>query len=69
MKGLKTLRSVEPFTNDPKVKKMKICVYCGNLATQIAYFDVGGATVIEKYCDTCIKTIGKPSDADRLNEK
>jgi hypothetical protein len=69
MKGLKILRSVEPFTNDPKDKKMKICVYCANIATQIACFDVGGATVIEKYCNTCIKTIGKPSDNDGLKEK
>ena len=69
MKGLKTLRSVEPFTNKPKNKKMKICASCGKIATQIACFDVDWVTVLERYCDTCIKTVEQFSDADRLNEK
>ena len=69
MKGLKTLRSVEPFTNKPKNKKMKICVSCGNNATQIACFDADLVTVLERYCDTCIKTVEESSDAGRLNEK
>lgn len=69
MKGLKTLRSVEPFTNKPKNKKRKICVSCGNIATQIASFDVDWVTVLERYCNTCIKTIEEPSSVDRLNEK
>jgi hypothetical protein len=34
--------------------KEKFCVTCGNKATQEALFTVGdGATLIEKYCDTC----------------
>jgi hypothetical protein len=64
MKKQRTLRSVEPFTNEPKDKKMKFCVNCGNIAAHIAYFKVEGATIIERYCDTCIKIIEQPRDAE-----
>jgi hypothetical protein len=30
-------------------------VICGNTATQEALFTVEGATIIEKYCDSCTK--------------
>jgi hypothetical protein len=33
--------------------KAKYCVSCGNTATQEATFTVEGATMIEKYCDSC----------------
>ena len=33
----------------------KPCVICGNTATQEAIFAVEGATIIEKYCDSCSK--------------
>ncbi|HZB17088.1 MAG TPA: hypothetical protein VE445_07970 [Nitrososphaeraceae archaeon] len=33
--------------------KSKFCVNCGNMATQEALFNVDGAMLIEKYCDTC----------------
>ncbi len=69
MKEQRTLRSVEPFTNEPGDKKIKFCVNCGNIAAHTAYFKVEGATIIERYCDTCIKTIEKPSNVGRLNEK
>jgi hypothetical protein len=69
MKEPRTLRSVEAFTNEPKDKKMKFCVNCGNIAAHTAYFHVEGATIIERYCNTCIKTIGEPSKVGRLNEK
>ena len=36
--------------------KAKFCVSCGNMATQEALFNVDGATLIEKYCDTCAET-------------
>jgi hypothetical protein len=62
MKEPRTLRSVEPFINEPKDKKMKFCVNCGNIAAHTACFKVEGATIIERYCDTCVKTIGEPSD-------
>jgi hypothetical protein len=35
--------------------KIKYCVSCGNTATQEAIFAVEGATMIEKYCDSCAK--------------
>ena len=34
-----------------------ICVMCENFATYLATYDVGGATRIERYCETCIKTV------------
>ena len=34
---------------------IKPCVICGNTATQEAIFSVEGATIIEKYCDSCAK--------------
>ena len=49
MKGLKTLRSVEPFTIESKDTKMKFCVNDGNVATHTAYFSVEGAIIIERY--------------------
>jgi hypothetical protein len=33
--------------------KTKFCLKCGGTATKEALFDVGGAMLIEKYCDTC----------------
>ena len=33
----------------------KPCVICGNTATQEAIFAVEGASIIEKYCDSCAK--------------
>jgi MinD superfamily P-loop ATPase len=35
--------------------KTKYCVSCSNTATQEAIFTVEGATIIEKYCDSCAK--------------
>ncbi|CAN5842028.1 hypothetical protein BH23THE1_BH23THE1_34780 [soil metagenome] len=35
--------------------KITHCVCCGNTATQEAIFAVEGATIIEKYCDSCAK--------------
>ena len=35
--------------------KTKHCVSCGNTATQEAIFTVEGATILEKYCDSCAK--------------
>jgi hypothetical protein len=39
--------------------KSKFCVNCGNMATQEALFDVDGAMLIEKYCDTCAEREAK----------
>jgi hypothetical protein len=30
------------------------CSVCGDIATQIASYDMVGATLVEKYCDTCL---------------
>ena len=58
MKGLKTLRSVEPFSNERMDEELKLCLICGNIATQKACFDVGdSARVVERYCDTCAKSV------------
>lgn len=35
--------------------KTKYCVSCGNTATQEALFIADGASIIEKYCDSCAK--------------
>jgi hypothetical protein len=35
--------------------KTRYCVSCGNKATQKAIFTVEGATILEKYCDSCAK--------------
>ena len=35
--------------------KTRYCVSCSNTATQEAIFTVDGATIIEKYCDSCAK--------------
>ena len=35
--------------------KTKFCVSCSNTATQEIIFTVEGATMIEKYCDSCSK--------------
>ena len=69
MKKPSTLRSVEAFTNEPGDKKMKFCANCGNIAAHTAYFRIEGTTIIERYYDTHIKTIGAPSNVGRLNEK
>jgi ribosomal protein S27AE len=50
---------MEPFTNDPNNKKY--CVNCGDLATQIAYFDVDGTTTVERYCDRCADLVKFPA--------
>jgi len=58
MNGLKTLRSVDPFSNERMDEELKLCLICGNIATQKACFDVGdSARVVERYCDTCAKSV------------
>jgi hypothetical protein len=58
----KALR-IEPFVNPPENLKnllsinRRFCVECGNVPTQIAYFDVGESILTERYCDNCIKTV------------
>jgi hypothetical protein len=35
--------------------KTKYCVSCSNTATQEVIFTADGATILEKYCDSCAK--------------
>ena len=51
----KRLTSLRPFTEHRD--KRKFCSHCGNVATQEALFEVEGASLIEKYCDICVKKI------------
>jgi hypothetical protein len=60
---LKLLKRMSPSTTDYDREYIRkrtgsaTCVLCANFATYIATYDVGGATRIERYCDTCVKTI------------
>jgi hypothetical protein len=47
-KAFSLLRSFVNVKENPK-----FCVSCGNMATKEALFNVDGAVLIEKYCDTC----------------
>jgi hypothetical protein len=51
----KRLTSLRPITEHSE--KTKFCARCGNVATQEALFKVEGASLIEKYCDICVKKI------------
>jgi hypothetical protein len=44
-----------------KVKRVlgSYCIVCGALPTQIATYDYVGATRIERYCDSCVKSLEK----------
>jgi hypothetical protein len=59
--------SIEPVTNERD--KKKFCIDCANIATQIAVFDVGGATKLEKYCDVCVKHIAQPPNSMKKEYK
>jgi hypothetical protein len=47
----KTFSSLRSFVDVSG--RTKFCLKCGGTATKEALFDVGGAMLIEKYCDTC----------------
>ena len=49
----KTFSSLKPLIDVNG--KAKFCVNCCNIATQEALFNVDGAMLIEKYCDSCAK--------------
>lgn len=51
--SFKKFSSIGPF--DDVDGKIKPCVICGVTATQEAIFTVDGATIVEKYCDSCAK--------------
>jgi hypothetical protein len=48
----------KPIEKDEKNKtRSYFCVGCGGVATQIASFKVEGATIVERYCDSCAKSV------------
>jgi hypothetical protein len=47
-KVFSSLRSFDDVGRNPK-----FCITCGNVATKEALFNVDGAFLLEKYCDTC----------------
>lgn len=58
MKTEKLFTSLRSFVVDNHGGKIKFCASCGNLATQEALFSFGGGvTVIERYCDVCVRKV------------
>jgi hypothetical protein len=53
-KVFSTLRSFDEVSKNPK-----FCISCGRIATQEALFNVDGAVLLEKYCDTCAEREAK----------
>ena len=57
----KTLISVEEFpipeVGNRQKDKRKRCVFCGNLATHVAVFNVEGASIVEWYCGAHVKRL------------
>ncbi|MGC1929833.1 MAG: hypothetical protein WA667_12720 [Candidatus Nitrosopolaris sp.] len=51
----KRLTSIRPFTDHRG--KTKFCAHCGNVATQEPLFELDGASLLDKYCDICVKKI------------
>ena len=60
------LRDFRNLLSDPrtsqKIKKRFMlekasgyCSMCGEIATQIASYNMDGATLVEKYCDACLE--------------
>jgi hypothetical protein len=48
----------EPIEKGEKNKERKYyCIGCGSAATQTALFKIQGATIVERYCDSCAKKI------------
>ena len=47
--------TISPYRKDKLVKEIAgYCSVCGGVATQIANYQLVGATLVEKYCDTCL---------------
>lgn len=46
-----------PYMKNAAVRRIVggYCSACGGIPTQKAYYDAHGATVIEKYCNDCVK--------------
>ena len=44
------LKEFRDFLSNPRIS----CSMCGDIATPIASYDMIDATLVEKYCDTCL---------------
>ena len=48
----------KPIEKDEKNKaRSYFCIGCGSIATQTALFKIEGATIVERYCDRCAKSV------------
>jgi len=48
----------KPIEKDEKNKERQYyCIGCGSVATLTALFRIEGATIIERYCDSCAKKV------------
>ena len=46
---------ISPYKKDKLIKAITgFCSTCGEIATQIASYNMDGATLVEKYCDACL---------------
>ncbi|MGB7956157.1 MAG: hypothetical protein WCF23_19460 [Candidatus Nitrosopolaris sp.] len=59
MTETRRILSITPLVQQPKPRieindKRKRCVHCSNLATNDVLFKQQGATIIERYCDSCM---------------
>ena len=59
LKDLRDIISNPRISQDSKKRFMVekgggYCSMCGDIATQIASYDMIDATLVEKYCDTCL---------------
>ena len=59
LRDFRTLLS-DPRTSEKIKKRFRVdkaggyCSMCGDIATQIASYNMVDATLVEKYCDTCL---------------
>ena len=52
----------EPIVkNGKKNERQYFCVGCGSMATQIAFFKIEAAVIIERYCDICASKLNQPA--------
>ena len=62
MTEIRELISITPIEQKPQPRletndKRKRCVHCSNIATNDVLFKQEGATIIERYCDSCMTSL------------
>jgi hypothetical protein len=50
-KGVPELKPIEK--GEKRTDRQYFCVGCGGVATQIAFYKIEGAVIVERYCDVC----------------